>query len=115
MKVEDDRTLESWRHAHRDYFQTKAAVALASIFDENLYRLAASDSGFCSKMNYKLLIQYDGSDFHGWQVQENARTIQGELRTRVIGHSKAAPVQGRRLGPHGCRCSRRGASSLTSN
>ncbi|MBX3287832.1 MAG: tRNA pseudouridine(38-40) synthase TruA [Acidobacteria bacterium] len=35
-------------------------------------------------MNYKLLIQYDGTDFHGWQVQDNARTIQGELE-RVIG------------------------------
>ncbi len=35
-------------------------------------------------MNFKLLIQYDGTDFHGWQIQENARTIQGELE-RVIG------------------------------
>jgi tRNA pseudouridine38-40 synthase len=35
-------------------------------------------------MNFKLLIQYDGTDFHGWQVQENSRTIQGELE-RVIG------------------------------
>ncbi len=35
-------------------------------------------------MNYKLLIQYDGTDFHGWQVQDNDRTIQGELE-RVIG------------------------------
>lgn len=35
-------------------------------------------------MNYKLLIQYDGTDFHGWQVQENDRTIQGELE-RVLG------------------------------
>lgn len=35
-------------------------------------------------MNHKLLIQYDGTDFHGWQVQENDRTIQGELE-RVIG------------------------------
>lgn len=35
-------------------------------------------------MNFKLLIQYDGTDFHGWQVQENDRTIQGELE-RVIG------------------------------
>src|SRR5215210_5263675 len=35
-------------------------------------------------MNYRLLIQYDGTDFHGWQVQENDRSIQGELE-RVIG------------------------------
>ncbi len=34
-------------------------------------------------MNYKLLIQYDGTDFHGWQVQDNQRTVQGELQ-RVL-------------------------------
>ncbi len=42
-------------------------------------------------MNYKLLIQYDGTDFHGWQVQENDRTIQGELE-RVIGTLESAKV-----------------------
>ena len=42
-------------------------------------------------MNYKLLIQYDGTDFHGWQVQENDRTIQGELE-RVMGMLEDAKV-----------------------
>ena len=43
-------------------------------------------------MNFKLLIQYDGTDFHGWQVQENDRTIQGELE-RII-----STLEGRHVG-----------------
>ena len=46
-------------------------------------------------VNFKLLIQYDGTDFHGWQVQENDRTIQGELQ-RVIG-----TLEGRDVGVNG--------------
>jgi tRNA pseudouridine38-40 synthase len=42
-------------------------------------------------MNYKLLIQYDGTDFHGWQIQENQRTVQGEL-TRVLSLLDGAEV-----------------------
>jgi tRNA pseudouridine38-40 synthase len=29
---------------------------------------------------YKLTLEYDGSRFSGWQTQENARTVQGELQ-----------------------------------
>lgn len=34
-------------------------------------------------MNFKLIIQYDGTDFHGWQMQGELRTVQGEL-TRAL-------------------------------
>ena len=43
-------------------------------------------------MNFRFLIQYDGTDFHGWQVQENSRTIQGELE-RVIGMIEGSEVK----------------------
>ena len=47
-------------------------------------------------MNYRLLIQYDGTDFHGWQMQANdQRTVQGEL-TKVLSF-----LEGRDVVVHG--------------
>jgi tRNA pseudouridine38-40 synthase len=34
-------------------------------------------------MNFKLTLQYDGTDFHGWQAQGDLRTVQREL-VRVL-------------------------------
>jgi len=33
--------------------------------------------------NIKLKIEYDGTDFHGWQVQPSLRTAQGEIEDRL--------------------------------
>ena len=46
-------------------------------------------------MNYKLLLQYDGTDFHGWQVQEELRTVQGELTSAL------SLIDGRTVNVHG--------------
>lgn len=41
--------------------------------------------------NYKIIIQYDGTNYHGWQMQANGRTVQGEL-TRVLSILDHRPV-----------------------
>ena len=49
-------------------------------------------------MNWKLVLAYDGTDFHGWQVQPQAKTIQGELAQaifRVTGETVLAQGSGR--------------------
>jgi len=46
-------------------------------------------------MNFKLTIQYDGTDFHGWQMQGELRSVQGEL-TRALSR-----IDGRDVVLHG--------------
>ena len=48
--------------------------------------------------NWKLTLAYDGTDFHGWQVQPGESTIQGELQTalgRVTGETPLPQGSGR--------------------
>ena len=45
--------------------------------------------------NWKLTLTYDGTTFHGWQVQPGLRTIQGELHAalhRILGGHEPAPL-----------------------
>ena len=46
-------------------------------------------------MNYKIVLQYDGTEFHGWQIQDDLRTVQGEL-TRSL-----SLIDGRSVNVHG--------------
>lgn len=45
--------------------------------------------------NHKLLLQYDGTDFHGWQIQDGFRTVQGELASAL------SLIEGRNVNVHG--------------
>jgi tRNA pseudouridine38-40 synthase len=48
--------------------------------------------------NWKLTLAYDGTDFHGWQVQPGKPTIQGELQAalgRITGESPLPQGSGR--------------------
>jgi tRNA pseudouridine38-40 synthase len=40
-------------------------------------------STYFKSVNFKLTIQYDGTDFHGWQIQDGLRTVQGELTSAL--------------------------------
>ena len=43
-------------------------------------------------MRYKIRLSYDGSAFCGWQVQNNARTVQGELE-KALSTLLGTPIQ----------------------
>ena len=40
--------------------------------------------------NIKLVIEYDGTNYHGWQFQPGLKTIQGELESKLSMITKAA-------------------------
>jgi tRNA pseudouridine38-40 synthase len=42
-------------------------------------------------MNVRLVIQYDGTDFHGWQKQPGLRTIQGTIEDAIFRISREKP------------------------
>src|SRR5262245_5162456 len=44
---------------------------------------------------WKLIVEYDGTRFYGWQEQKNARTVAGELRLAAEGFlSKPVEIAG---------------------
>ena len=48
--------------------------------------------------NFRLILEYDGTDFKGWQVQPDERTVQGELETclrRLFGKPVRTVAAGR--------------------
>jgi tRNA pseudouridine38-40 synthase len=34
--------------------------------------------------NYKLIIQYEGTNYSGWQIQKNAPSVQGEIQEAIL-------------------------------
>jgi tRNA pseudouridine38-40 synthase len=47
-------------------------------------------SGLCVR-NIKLVLEYDGTDFHGWQRQPGLRTVQGEVESALEQLTGARP------------------------
>jgi tRNA pseudouridine38-40 synthase len=45
--------------------------------------------------NIKIIVQYDGTEYHGWQIQNGLRTVQGEL-VRAL-----STIDGREVMVHG--------------
>lgn len=49
-------------------------------------------------MQFRLLVEYDGTEYHGWQIQTEERTVQSTLEealARLLGHRVRAVSAGR--------------------
>jgi tRNA pseudouridine38-40 synthase len=49
-------------------------------------------------MQYRLIVEYDGTEFHGWQLQPDRRTVQGTLEDallRLLGRPTRVAAAGR--------------------
>jgi tRNA pseudouridine38-40 synthase len=60
--------------------------------------LSPDSQPFRTPCNWTLTLSYDGTDFHGWQVQPGRRTIQGELAhalERITGETVLPQGSGR--------------------
>ena len=42
--------------------------------------------------NYKAILQYDGTAYHGWQIQANQPTIQAALRQAIHRITSEHPI-----------------------
>ena len=48
--------------------------------------------------NFKLVIEYDGTEFFGWQIQKDKKTIQGEIEkvlSRILNQEIRITASGR--------------------
>ena len=57
-------------------------------------------------MRFKLTIEYAGTRYSGWQIQKNARTVQGEIQRAIGAATGARDFELYGSGPHGRRRSR---------
>ncbi len=76
----------SWSRAYTFLVRSPATAVPDSAKDET------------ARLNWKLVLSYDGTDFHGWQVQPRSTTIQGELARaihRVTGETVLPQGSGR--------------------
>ena len=49
-------------------------------------------------MHFRMVVEYDGTDYAGWQIQPEARTVQGTLETallELLGHPVRVAAAGR--------------------
>ena len=63
---------------------------------------------------YRLTLEYAGTRYSGWQIQKNARTVQGELHRALGTRARRPAVRDLRLRPHRRRRPRARSGGRTS-
>jgi len=48
-----------------------------------VFKLSLEEGGIPRMARFKIWLEYQGTKYRGWQIQQNARTVQGELRDAI--------------------------------
>ncbi|MDZ8117903.1 tRNA pseudouridine(38-40) synthase TruA [Pontiella agarivorans] len=74
--------------------KVKLNVSIVHEEEKNL-PIASNDWKLCGLMStrYKITVSYDGTNYSGWQVQPDHRTVQGELERLLAGMTEQKHVR----------------------
>lgn len=80
---------------HMDYGYNSLGNPIKIAYKDNLIQRIIIKTKNYSEKRLKLVISYDGSNYHGWQIQDELPTIQGILSKKISEvNNKSILIQG---------------------
>lgn len=95
QKLIKDITFTDHHFFHMDYGYNSLGNPIKIAYKDNLIQRIIIKTNNYPDKRLKLVIAYDGSNYHGWQIQDDLSTIQGILSQKISDvNNKPILIQG---------------------